>query len=68
MLEFWDLGAGNNDTFITNGPIANAIKNLKLKAFVKYQAMRDILIPVGKKYALKRYDQFLLVLVIPFLL
>ena len=68
MLEFWDLGAGNNDTFITNGPIANAIKYLKLKAFVKYEAMRDILIPVGKKYALKRYDQFLLLLVIPFLL
>ena len=55
MLEFWDLGAGNNDTFITNGPIAKAIKYLKLKAFVKFQAMRDILIPEGKKYALKRY-------------
>ena len=52
MLEFWDLGAGNNDTFITNGPIAKAIKYLKLKSFVKYQAMRDILIPAGKNYAL----------------
>ena len=52
MLEFWDLGAGNNDTFITNGPIAKAIKYLKLKSFVKYQAMRDILIPAGENYAL----------------
>ena len=61
MLEFWDLGAGNNDTFITNGPIAKAIKYLKLKSFVKFQAMRDILIPAGKHhhhYALKRYVQF----------
>ena len=49
MLEFWDLGAGKNDTFITNGPIAKAIKYLKLKSFVKYQAMRDILIPAGEK-------------------
>ena len=52
------MGAGNNDTFITNGPIAKMIKNLKLKAFVRYQAMRDILIPTGKKYALKIYDCF----------
>ena len=52
MLEFWDLGAGNNDTFITNGPIAKAIKYLKLKSFVKYQAMRDILIPAGENYSL----------------
>ena len=48
MLEFWDLGPGTNDTYITNGPIAKMIKNLKLKAFVNYQAMRDILIPAGK--------------------
>ena len=48
MLEFWDLGPGQNDTFITNGPIAKMIKNLKLKSFVRYQAMRDILIPSGK--------------------
>ena len=58
MLEFWDLGAGNNDTFITNGPIAKAIKYLKLKSFVKYQAMRDILIPTGENHALKRYNHF----------
>ena len=51
MLEMWDLGPGNNDTFITNGPIAKAIKYLKLKAFVKFQAMRDILIPAGKNNA-----------------
>ena len=55
MLEFWDLGPGMNDTFITNGPIAKAIKYLKLKAFVKFEAMRDILIPTGKKNALKIY-------------
>ena len=48
MLEFQDLGPGKNDTFITGGPIAMMIKNLKLKSFVKYQAMRDILIPAGK--------------------
>ena len=52
MLEFWDLGPGKNDTFITNGPIAKAIKYMKLKSFVKYQAMRDIIIPTGKKYVL----------------
>ena len=51
MLEMWDLGPGNNDTFVTNGPIAKAIKYLKLKAFVKFQAMRDILIPAGKNNA-----------------
>ena len=48
MLEFWDNGPGKNDTFITNGPIAMMIKYLKLKPFVKYRAMRDILIPTGK--------------------
>ena len=53
MLEFWDLGAGNNDTFITNGPIAKAIKYLKLKPFVKFKAMRDILIPIGKEHTIK---------------
>ena len=58
MLEFWDNGPGKNDTFITNGPIAMMIKYLKLKPFVKYGAMRDIIIPTGKKHALKRYDQF----------
>ena len=52
MLEFWDLGPGKNDVFITNGPIAKMIKNLKLKPFVKYQAMRDILIPTGRKHVL----------------
>ena len=51
MLEMWDLGPGLNDTFITNGPIAKAIKFLKLKAFVKFEAMRDILIPTGKHHA-----------------
>ena len=58
MLEFWDLGAGNNDTFITNGPIAKAIKYLKLKPFVKFKAMRDILIPIGKKHAFKVYNNY----------
>ena len=58
MLEFWDLGPGMNDTFITNGPIAKAIKYLKLKAFVKFEAMRDILIPTGKKHAFKIYNSY----------
>ena len=36
------------------------IKYMKLKSFVKFQAMRDILIPSGKIHALKSYVQFAL--------
>ena len=53
MLEFWDLGASKDATFITMGPIGKKIKFLKLKPFVNYKAMRDILIPAGKTKAPK---------------
>ena len=66
MLELWDNGASNDPIFITNGPIARKIKTLdkkdkngrrvNLKPFVKYQPMRDILIPNAPDELLQNQD------------
>ena len=66
MLELWDNGASTDPIFITNGPIAKKLKTLdkkdkngrrvNLKPFVKYQPMRDILIPNAPDELLQNQD------------